>query len=208
MAFWNAPVDVADHPGKAVRAALGMRETLARLNADDAFGFGSERKVGIGIGIHTGLACVGNMGAESRFNYSAVGDAVNIAARIESSCKEVGFDILVTESTASSLKGCALLEAGALALKGKSGRTSVFAVVGDERVASSAEFAELQAVHAQLVHALQLRPANSRKIVNAAKLKAAAVMDGLQEFYAKISRRPNHFSPEPAVDEISYVGQS
>jgi adenylate cyclase len=208
MAFWNAPVDVADHPGKAVRAALGMRETLARLNADDAFGFGSERKVGIGIGIHTGLACVGNMGAESRFNYSAVGDAVNIAARIESSCKEVGFDILVTESTASSLKGCALLEAGALALKGKSGRTSVFAVVGDERVASSPEFTELQAVHAQLVQALHLRAANSRKILNTAKLKGAAVMDGLQEFYAKITRRPNHFSPEPAMDEIGYAGQS
>ena len=78
-----------------------MRETLARLNADDAFGFGDERTVAIGIGIHTGLACVGNMGAETRFNYSAVGDAVNVAARIESACKEVDFDILVSESTAS-----------------------------------------------------------------------------------------------------------
>ena len=208
MAFWNAPVDVADHPAKAVRAALGMRETLARLNAEDAFGFGGSQKVAIGVGIHTGLACVGNMGAESRFNYSAVGDAVNIAARIESSCKEVGFDILVTDSTASLLKDYALLEAGALALKGKSGRTSIFAVVGDQRVAASAEFAELQAVHAQLVQALHVRPANSRKIVNAAKVKGAAVMDGLQEFYAKISRRPNHFSPEPAVDEIGNAGQS
>ena len=118
MAFWNAPVDVADHPGKAVRAALGMRETLARLNADDAFGFG-ERKVGIGIGIHTGLACVGNMGAESRFNYSAVGDAVNIAARIESSCKEVGFDILVSENTASSLNGLCRARGGSAVAEGK-----------------------------------------------------------------------------------------
>ena len=108
---------------KAVRAALGMRETLARLNADDAFGFGSQQKVGIGIGIHTGLACVGNMGAETRFNYSAVGDAVNIAARIESACKEVGFDILVSEATATSLTRHAMLDAGALSLKGKSGRT-------------------------------------------------------------------------------------
>ena len=206
MAFWNAPVDVADHPGKALRAALAMRETLrdsmTTMPLVSAVG-----KVGIGIGIHTGLACVGNMGAETRFNYSAVGDAVNTAARIESACKEVGFDILVSESTANSLKGCALLEAGALALKGKSSRTRVFAAVGDDRVAASAEFAELQAIHGQLLQALRLRPANSRKIVNAAKLKAAAVMDGLQEFYAKISRRPNHFSPEPAVDEISYAGQ-
>jgi adenylate cyclase len=114
MAFWNAPVDVADHAGKAVRAALAMRETLVRLNADDAFGFGAGQQVGIGIGIHTGLACVGNMGAESRFNYSAVGDAVNVAARIESACKDVGFDILVSASTAATLASYALLDAGAL----------------------------------------------------------------------------------------------
>ena len=81
----------------------------------------------------------------ARFNYSAVGDAVNVAARIESACKEVGFDILVSESTAKSLPGYALLEAGALGLKGKSTRTRLFAVVGDERLAaSSPQFAELQ----------------------------------------------------------------
>ncbi len=102
MAFWNAPVDVADHETKAVRAALAMRETLAELNAADAFGFGKDQPVGIGIGIHTGVACVGNMGAETRFNYSAVGDAVNVAARIESSCKEIGFDILISRTP----RGC------------------------------------------------------------------------------------------------------
>ncbi len=111
MAFWNAPVDVADHEIKAVRAALAMRETLAELNAGDAFGFGPGQQVGIGIGIHTGLACVGNMGAKTRFNYSAVGDAVNVAARLESCCKEVGFDILISDSTARSVQGMALIEA-------------------------------------------------------------------------------------------------
>ncbi len=153
MAFWNAPVDVADHPGKAVRAALAMRETLARLNESDAFGFGSDQKVAIGVGIHTGLACVGNMGAEMHFNYSAVGDAVNIAARIEAACKDVGFDILISETTADLGERCAVLEAGALALKGKSTRTRVYAVVGDEHMAASAEFSELQRIHEQLIGA-------------------------------------------------------
>ena len=180
-----------------------MRETLARLNADDAFGFGSEQKVGIGIGIHTGLACVGNMGAESRFNYSAVGDAVNISARIESSCKEVSFDILVSESTALLLPGYALLEAGSLALKGKSNRTKVFAAIGDERVAASAEFAELQSLHAQFVQALRSRSANSRKILSVAKPKAAGLAPGLPEFYRRISRRLDHFPPDPAGGDIS-----
>ncbi|MBB3235473.1 adenylate cyclase [Phyllobacterium endophyticum] len=199
MAFWNAPVDVADHANKAVKAALGMRDTLVKLNENDAFGFGSEQKVGIGIGIHTGLACVGNMGAEARFNYSAVGDAVNIAARIESSCKEVSFDILVSDSSANMLPGYALLEAGALALKGKSTRTRLFAVAGDERLGASAEFAELKAIHAQLVEALRSRSASSRKLIRVAKLQAARLASGLPEFYRRISRRSEHFIDDTAV---------
>ncbi len=196
MAFWNAPVDVTDHASKAVRTALAMRETLARLNESDAFGFGSEHRVGIGVGIHTGLACVGNMGAEAHFNYSAVGDAVNVAARIESACKDVAFDILISESTARSLSDCALLEAGALGLKGRSIRTRLFAVVGDERLAASPEFTELRRIHAQLIEALRSRSATSRKILAAAKMKAARIGAGLPDFYRRISRRADHFADE------------
>ncbi|MFS8113146.1 adenylate/guanylate cyclase domain-containing protein [Rhizobium jaguaris] len=199
MAFWNAPIDVPDHAGKAVRAALGMRETLARLNSSDAFGFGDERQVAIGIGIHTGLACVGNMGAETRFNYSAVGDAVNIAARIESACKDISFDILVSEPTAKLLYDCALLEAGALMLKGKSMRTKLFAVAGDARLARSGEFIELHAAHKRLVEALRTHSTGTRKLISAAKLKAQAAAAGLlQEFYGHISHRTAHFADEHA----------
>ncbi|QFI66756.1 CHASE2 domain-containing protein [Sinorhizobium alkalisoli] len=196
MAFWNAPVDVSGHPGKAVHAALAMRDTLARLNGADAFGFGEKRQVAIGIGIHTGLACVGNMGAEIHFNYSAVGDAVNIAARIESACKDIGFDILVSETTAEALGGRALLDAGALPLKGKTTRTRLFAVVGGKALATSPEFFELQRVHGQLIAALQVRSPDMRRFLSMAKLKAAAVAPGLQEFYRRIPRRAEHF---PAV---------
>ena len=196
MAFWNAPVDVSDHAGKAVRAALGMRETLARLNSSDAFGFGN-RQVAIGIGIHTGLACVGNMGAETRFNYTAVGDAVNIAARIESACKDVNFDVLVSEQTAGLLPDCALLEAGALTLKGKSTRTKLFAVIGDSHLAESADFVELRAMHSQLVAALRTRSTSSRKLIGATRLKAQIAAAGLlQGFYSQISRRAGHFVDE------------
>ncbi|SFU11109.1 adenylate/guanylate cyclase domain-containing protein [Mesorhizobium sp. YR577] len=198
MAFWNAPLDVNDHCGKAVRAALAMRETLAKLNASDAFGFGTEHKVGIGIGIHTGIACVGNMGAEARFNYSAVGDAVNVASRIESACKMVSFDILVSETTAQALAGYALLNAGALVLRGKSDRTNVYAVVGDEQVAASQEFADLTLVHERLVQALRSRSAGSRRIAIAAKVKAVRLPAGLQEFYDRISRRSDQFLIEPS----------
>ncbi len=85
MAFWNAPVDIPDHQVRACRAVLKMRAALADLNARDAFGF-SKRElepVKIGMGLHTGEACVGNMGSERRFNYTAMGDVVNTSARIE-----------------------------------------------------------------------------------------------------------------------------
>ncbi|PKA41743.1 adenylate/guanylate cyclase domain-containing protein [Rhizobium sullae] len=201
MAFWNAPVDVAGHETKAVRAALAMRETLAELNAADAFGFGTDKPVGIGIGIHTGVACVGNMGAETRFNYSAVGDAVNVAARIESSCKEVGFDILISEDTARLQLGAALLEAGIIGLKGKSSRTRLFAVVGDQRLAQSAEFGELQRLHNQLIEAFRSRSPDARRIVSAIRLRAKMMAPGLAEFYRRISRRADHFRDEPVSEE-------
>jgi adenylate cyclase len=197
MAFWNAPVDVADHPAKAVRAALAMRETLAGLNATDAFGFGADYTVGIGIGIHTGLACVGNMGAESRFNYSAVGDAVNVAARIEGCCKEVGFDILVSETTAAALPTFALLDAGALGLKGKSSRARLYAIVGDETVGLSASFALLETAHQTLVEALGSRSTDNRKLLARARQRAQPFAAALPEFYRRLARRADHFREAP-----------
>ena len=111
------------------------------------------------------------MGAETHFNYSAVGDAVNVAARIESSCKTVGFDILVSDTTARSISDCAVLEAGRLPLKGKSTRTKVFAVVGDQHLAASPEFIDLQSAHKQAVHALRVRSPASRRLVKIGKIE-------------------------------------
>ena len=77
------------------------------------------------------------MGAETRFNYSAVGDTVNVAARIESASKHLGHDIVVSESSASALQEMAMLEAGHLELKGKSARQRLYVLVGDRELAAS-----------------------------------------------------------------------
>lgn len=97
MALFNAPLDVPDHATRACTAAVRMLEELARLNA----GF-SERgmhTIDIGIGINTGNAVVGNMGADIRFDYTAIGDAVNLASRLEGLNKYYGSHILVSEDT-------------------------------------------------------------------------------------------------------------
>lgn len=161
MAFWNAPLDIADHPQRACRAALKMRAVLADLNGRDAFNF-RERglsHVKIGIGLHTGEACVGNMGSERRFNYTAMGDVVNTSARIESSSKAVGMDIVVSEEVARAVPGFAMLEAGAMPLKGKSRPMKLFGLVGDEQKTASPEFAELARRHAELLAAIAERRA-------------------------------------------------
>ncbi len=159
MAFWNAPLDIPDHPVRACRAALKMRTVVETLNEQDAFGFRqhgwSDRKVRIGIGINTGTACVGNMGSERRFNYSAMGDVVNVTSRIESNCKLLGFDIVVSSETAQMIPGFAMLEAGDYTLKGKSQALKLFALVGDERLAKTPEFQELERCHKQLLSELQ-----------------------------------------------------
>src|SRR5690606_6336744 len=103
----------ADHPRRAVEAALGMRARLRALNEADAFGLRSGQvgrdEVVIGIGISTGEALVGNMGLETRFDYSALGDTVNVASRVESACKDMGYDILVTTSTSDAVPDFAVL---------------------------------------------------------------------------------------------------
>ncbi len=95
-------------PPRPCTAALAMRRILAEMNTSDAFGFAGigrqDLVVKIGIGLNTGEACVGNMGSLRRFNYSAVGDAVNISARIESASKSFGTDILVSEDTATAAR--------------------------------------------------------------------------------------------------------
>jgi adenylate cyclase len=158
MAFWNAPMDIADHPRRACRAALRMRAVVADLNARDAFGFGQRElthsQVRIGIGLNTGTACVGNMGSERRFNYSAMGDVVNTTARIESNTKELGIDIVISDDTARAVAGFALLEAGELTMKGKSHPVKLFGLVGDEKTAASPEFMQLAAHHAALLDAI------------------------------------------------------
>jgi adenylate cyclase len=201
MAFWNAPVDVAGHTQKAARCALAMRATLRELNNQDAFGLG--RPIAIGIGINTGIACVGNMGAENRFNYSAVGDVVNTAARIESTSKDAGFDILVSATAAEKLQDFALLDIGAHALKGKAEHARLFLLLGDAKLAQSPEFQDLRETHENLVAALPSAPAEAAEELCAETIKLAnrVLPQELEKFYAKLPGNygTQHVRPDPVA---------
>ncbi|UXN73117.1 adenylate/guanylate cyclase domain-containing protein [Devosia sp. A8/3-2] len=188
MAFWNAPATLDRHPLHACRAALAMRAALQRLNA------GSNRPIAIGIGIATGPALVGNMGLETRFNYSCVGDTVNVASRVGSACRIVGYDILISAETRAAAPELACLPAGALALRGMSAREPVYLLLGDEALAADPAFIALEAAHANLLEALSKQSPARTEIDHCITL-GAALDPRLSDFYAACLTRPDDFLP-------------
>jgi adenylate cyclase len=122
MAFWNAPLDDPDHVGNAVQAAQAMRRKLVELNrlwqAEAAYRV--FLPVRIGIGINTGECVVGNFGSHQHFDYSLLGDPVNLASRLEGLGKVYGIDLMIGEETAGCLGDPALIELDLVAVKGKS----------------------------------------------------------------------------------------
>ena len=97
IAFWNAPLDVANHAEFAVRAALRCQERLAQIRPEFIEEYG--KVLNMRIGINTGPAVVGNMGSSTRFDYTVLGDAVNLAARLEGANKQFGTYTMISEST-------------------------------------------------------------------------------------------------------------
>ena len=127
MAFWNAPIDTANHKELAINSALEMIDKLKELNNSNGFGKGN--KLNIGIGINSGKAVVGNMGSEQRFDYSVLGDAVNLASRLEGVSKNydatlvVGHDTYKDVSTKYNFK-----KLDDVQVKGKSNKVAIYTV--------------------------------------------------------------------------------
>jgi len=102
MAIFNAPIDLKNHEDKAIECALEIQNNMIQLNIELVKeGLPS---IAIGIGINSGEAIIGNMGSDQRFDYTAIGDAVNTAARLESSTKEVGKDLIIGQNTKQKSK--------------------------------------------------------------------------------------------------------
>jgi adenylate cyclase len=151
MAFWNAPLDDPDHAAHACRAALGMHAAICRLNV--ALAEEKTLQVAIGIGINTGQCVVGNMGSEQRFDYSVLGDSVNLASRLEGQSKAYAVPIIISEETQRLAPDFASLELDLIAVKGKKEAVRIFALLGEPEVAASAPFGQLRARHRAMLEA-------------------------------------------------------
>lgn len=137
IAFWNAPLDQPDHASRAVRAAVRCQQRLAELRPRYREHYGAN--LFMRIGINTGPAVVGNMGSARRFNYTVLGDAVNLAARLEGINKQFATSILLTEATAQQADSpVPLVEVATVRVVGKSTPTRVFTPWAGEVAASEA----------------------------------------------------------------------
>lgn len=191
MAFWNAPLPTQAYQRKACLAALGMREAIDALNIRK--GLVPDTPLAMAIGLSSGPACVGNIGSRDRFNYSAIGDTVNRAARVETSCRHIGFDLLVSDDIAAGASDLAFLMAGRIALKGQSGRATVHVLVGDATLAQGPEFIALAALHHQLLDSLSHPDADCAAILAHCHARAARVDARLVTFYERIAQRSEDF---------------
>jgi adenylate cyclase len=153
LAFWNAPLDDPGHVRHACETALEMRRALALWNREILPQFGSKKlaPVKIGVGINTGDCCVGNLGSEQRFDYSVLGDDVNLASRLEGLSKIYGLDILLGENTATRLGDFALLELDMIRVHGKTKPVRVYSLLGDSKLAKHHGFQKLEKLNEELL---------------------------------------------------------
>ena len=132
MAFWNAPIDCKNHRELAVKSAIEMKTKLDQMNKTAEF----DPPLKIGIGLNTGDCLVGNMGSEQRFDYSVIGDAVNLASRLEGVSKYYDTTIIISENTADGIdfiplsrpKGFKFYKVDNTFVKGKKEKISIFSV--------------------------------------------------------------------------------
>jgi adenylate cyclase len=149
MAFWNAPLDDSEHARNACDAALTMIDRLDVVNAERKMEAEEAGQIfmplNVGVGINTGVAVVGNMGSERRFDYSVLGDSVNLASRLEGQTKNYGATIILGSSTAELVQDqFVTVELDVIRVKGKAEPETIYALLGSKELFADPNFVELR----------------------------------------------------------------
>jgi adenylate cyclase len=197
MAFFGAPLDVPDHARRACETALAMRQELARLNEawrrSGRFGEGDKR-LGIGIGLNSGEMTVGNMGSDAVFDYTVIGDAVNLGSRVEGLNKVYGTEALVTEATVEAAgDGFLFRQLDRVRVKGKQEPVALYELLAARPAAPDAE--ELAQ---RFAAALELYRSRDFAAAETAFAALAVVGDGPAALYVE---RCRHLQENPPPDD-------
>ena len=200
MAFWNAPIDVEGHEKISCDAALSMHIALKELNDVRKKEAEEEKKdfleLKIGIGLNTGGCVVGNMGSDQRFDYSVLGDAVNLASRLEGQSKGYGVKTVIGQETNDAVKkSYATLQLDMLAVKGKKEAVSIFCLLGDPNFKETKDFKDLESKHNKVLDYYFSQ--KWAEALNEMKLAKSLCKNVMSDYYDMMSERINEFQMSP-----------
>jgi len=200
MAFWNAPLPNPEHADFAVKAGIAMANSMARFNeiwkADCEAAGRVYKEVKIGVGLNTGVCCVGNLGSDQRFDYSVIGDEVNIASRFEGLTKQYGVTLAIGERTAELIEhtGMAKIELDLVRVKGRNKPSNLY-TLADTLEVPDGRIPDLVALHEAFIVAYRSQQWDEAE----AKMHAAEAIGapGLEKLYHIYADRIAHYRAEP-----------
>ncbi len=208
MAFWNAPLDDPDHARNGCLSALGMLAEMAPLNErlkKEAEEEGRKHiPLKVGLGLNSGTCVVGNMGSDQRFDYSVLGDTVNLAARLEGQSKSYGVDIVLGASTWSEVPDMATIELDLIQVKGKTVAVNIYSLLGDGEMEQNPDFRNLRTNNEQMIAAYRAQKWDQAK----AKIKECRILcepyklDGLYDLYEERIAEYEANPPAPDWDGV------
>ena len=213
MAFWNAPMDDPNHARNGCMSALSMLHEMEPLNErlqKEAETDGRKHvPLKVGLGLNTGPVVVGNMGSDQRFDYSVLGDNVNLASRLEGQSKSYGVNIVLGANTRALVPELATIELDKIQVKGKTVGINIFALLGDETIEQNSDFRVLRGHHDQMLAAYRAKDwEKARK-----KLKECRILCepyGLDELYDLYEERIADYeaAPPPPDWDGTYIATS
>jgi adenylate cyclase len=209
MAFWNAPLDDPVHEINACEAALDMQERVKALNVqreqyakDNGTRFIA---LNVGVGLNTGPCVVGNMGSDLRFDYSVLGDSVNLASRLEGQTKNYGLPIIIGARTAQAVKDkFALIEVDYITVKGKTEPEVIYTIVGRADVAATSQFTQIFELIDKMLQNYRKRDWDS-VMANIDASREAGDVFGLNELLELYRERVRTFRENPPPDDWNGV---
>ena len=198
VAFWNAPLDDGEHERNGALAVRKMMQTLDELNekynAQEDVKWPGE--VRVGIGLNTGICCVGNLGSDQRFSYSMIGDAANLASRIEGMTKQYRISVLIGNATAEKLPEMAIVEADLIQVVGRETPERIHILAGKEDMAQTEGFQGLLPVHKKFLDAYRAQHWDDAETL-LPKLKTLAKAMAFDGYYEVMGERITAYKATP-----------